>query len=246
MSGLYYKLILEYDGSEFSGWQVQKNTRTVQGELEKALGSLFQEQIRVTASGRTDAGVHALGQVVSFSATRPRGCDEIRLGLNSLLPGDITVISAEVLSAPFNARFDARRRCYQYRIFRGASAIQRKFAWCLKEPLNTHDMQRCADVIQKESDFQSFCSSSVKANHYLCQIDQAIWHHQTPDLLVFQICANRFLHNMVRILVGTMVEVGRGRFSVADFQQMFQKKNRTIAGLTAPACGLFLVRVEYG
>ncbi len=245
MSKQNYKLIIEYDGSGYSGWQLQTDQRTVQGELEKALATFFQESIRVTAAGRTDAGVHARGQVVSFTAEHHRALPTIFAGLNSLLPADISVARVELASDDFNARFNAVRRSYCYQIVQGVSATRSRFAWCVREPLNLHDMQRCAELILGEHDFQSFCSSAAEVNHFRCAVEQAIWFFQTADLLVFQIVADRFLHNMVRVLVGTMVEVGKGRFSVNDFQKMLNGKNRVLAGRTAPAQGLFLMKVEY-
>lgn len=241
----YYKLIVEYEGTEFSGWQLQQNARTVQFELEKALASLFQEKIRVTASGRTDAGVHALGQVAGFSAQKRRTLDEIRLGLNALLPEDVSIHSVEEVGEMFHPRFNAKRRSYIYKICPHESAIQRRFTWFLRESLNITNMQLCADMILGKHDFQSFCSSNAEVNHYFCTIECAKWDYDNSDLLEFFISANRFLHNMVRILVGTMVEVGRGKISVEEFKTIILKKDRNAAGPTAPAQGLFLVKVEY-
>ena len=240
-----YMLLIEYDGTDYSGWQLQSNKRTVQGELEKALATFFQESIRVTAAGRTDAGVHARGQVVSFTAENPRSLVAIFAGLNSLLPNDISVNRVELAPDDFNARFAAVRRTYCYQIVQGVSATRSRFAWCVRESLAIHDMQRCAEQILGEHDFQSFCSTAAEVNHYRCLVEQANWFYQTDDLLAFRIIADRFLPNMVRILVGTMVEVGKGRFSVNDFQKMLAGRNRVLAGRTAPPYGLFLEKVEY-
>jgi len=245
MSNKFYKLIVEYDGTEFSGWQYQQNARSVQFEVEKALESLFQEKIRVTAAGRTDAGVHALGQVVCFSAENKRRIDKIRFGLNALLPEDVSVRFVEEVPERFHPRFHAKRRSYVYKICRYESAIQRKFTWFLYESLNIQDMQSCAELILGVHDFRTFCNSRAEVDHYLCIVDQAKWFYENPDLLVFVISANRFLYKMVRILVRTMVEVGRGRYSVDEFRSMLLKRDRDAAGPTAPACGLFLVHVDY-
>lgn len=245
MSEQKYKLTIEYDGTDFTGWQVQPGKRTVQGEIEAMLSVLFQENCRLTASGRTDSGVHALGQVAHFAASQPRTEYQIRQGLNSLLADDINILRVEKVAADFHARFDAVRRHYKYQIVRGNSAIRRRYAWCLQGDLDVSVMQQCADLIFGEHDFRSFCSASAEVSHYHCSVDLAKWSQEAADSLTFYISANRFLHNMVRVLVGTMVEVGKGRFSVDDFRQMLLKKDRTSAGTTAPACGLFLVKVDY-
>jgi len=241
----HYKLTIEYDGTNFCGWQVQPNKRTVQSELESALFSFYQEKIRVTASGRTDAGVHALGQVISYSTQKNRTDKQIRFGLNSFLPNDITVKKVESVSNDFNPRYDVIRRCYFYQIYQDTSALYRRTAWCILDQLNVLEMKKCANLIVGEHDFQSFCSSKAEVNQFRCTVEKAAWAYEKPQMLVFTIIANRFLHNMVRILVGTIVEVGRGRFTVEDLKKMLFNKNRQKAGLTAPACGLFLEKVEY-
>jgi len=241
----HYKLTIEYDGTNFCGWQVQPNKRTVQSELESALFSFYQEKIRVTASGRTDAGVHALGQVISYSTQKNRTDKQIRFGLNSFLPNDITVKKVESVSNDFNPRYDAIRRYYFYQIYQDTSALYRRTAWCILDQLNVLEMKKCANLIVGEHDFQSFCSSKAEVNQFRCTVEKAAWAYEKPQMLVFTIIANRFLHNMVRILVGTIVEVGRGRFTVEDLKKMLFNKNRQKAGLTAPACGLFLEKVEY-
>lgn len=241
----YYKLIVEYDGTDFCGWQIQPKGRTVQSELETALFSLFQEEIRITGSGRTDAGVHALGQAANFAAGKKRTHEEIKNGLNSLLPGDVKICSVQSVKKEFHARYDAVRRYYVYKITRGNRPVQNRFSWCYFYDLNTHDMQRCADMILGEHNFRAFCKINVEVNNFHCMVERALWNYQLHDMLIFKITANRFLHNMVRILVGSMVEVGRGRYSIQDFQKMLFSKNREYAGLTAPACGLALVKVDY-
>ena len=240
-----YRLELEYDGSEFAGWQVQPGKRTVQGELEKAIAQFFQEEVRVTAAGRTDAGVHALGQVVHFDAATPRPLEKIFLGLNSLLPPDIAVVSVEPVPESFDARYSAVRRKYRYQIVQRPSAVWRKYAWVLPQSLNVHDMQRCSERIRGEHDFRAFCSTQAEVKHYRCTVQRAVWLYEPDGKLVFSVAANRFLHNMVRILVGTMVEVGRGRFGIGDFEQMLESRDRTAAGMTAPPQGLFLAGVDY-
>ncbi|HDL18665.1 MAG TPA: tRNA pseudouridine(38-40) synthase TruA, partial [Bacteroidetes bacterium] len=160
-----YKLKIEYDGTDFAGWQVQPGKRTVQGEIEAMLSVLFQENCQLTASGRTDSGVHALGQVAHFTATQPRTEYQIRQGLNSLLADDINIRQVEKAADDFHARFDAVRRHYKYQIIRGNSAIRRRYAWCLPGDLDTNAMQQCADIITGEHDFRSFCSTGAEVSH---------------------------------------------------------------------------------
>ncbi len=240
-----YRLILEYDGTHFAGWQIQPGKRTVQGEVEKALGELFQEKVRVTAAGRTDAGVHARGQVVHFDARHFRPVRGILLGLNTLLPDDVAVRQVEPVPSSFDARFSAVWRQYCYRIVQRPTALLRRYAWVFLQELNVHDMQRCAEEIRGEHDFRAFCSAQAEANHYRCTVYRANWEYERNDRLTFTIVANRFLHNMVRILVGTMVEVGKGKYSPEDFRRMLQSRDRTEAGPTAPPQGLFLEKVAY-
>ncbi len=240
-----YKLVIEYDGTNFSGWQIQENARTVQEELEKALSSLFDEPIRTVGAGRTDAGVHAKGQVVHFDATKHRELYSIFRGLNSLLPDDIAVLAVEPAAEDFHARYSAIRRVYAYRICRRPSALWKRYAWIFQEPLNLHDMQRCAERIRGEHSFRAFCSTQAEVNHYKCYVHRAEWTFERPHVLRFHIEANRFLHNMVRVLVGTMVEVGLGKLSIEQFEQILESGDRTEAGRTAPAQGLVLEQVIY-
>lgn len=245
MSKFSYKLVIEYDGTDYAGWQVQPNVKTIQGDLEIALSQLFQEQLSVTAAGRTDAGVHAAEQVVNFTATKSRKFHAIKDALNSLTSDSISILSVQLVDDNFNARFDARRRYYQYRITRVKSALQSRFAWCMEDDLDLPGMQQCARAILGQHDFKSFCSSQAEVNHYLCTVYEANWRYIKPELLIFLISANRFLHNMVRILVGTMIEVGKGRFTFDDFFNMLKHKDRKTAGVTAPAKGLCLLKIDY-
>lgn len=240
-----FKLVVEYDGTDYAGWQIQPNKRTIQSELENALSKLFQEEISVNGAGRTDAGVHAKEQVVNFTSTKNRDIKSLIYGVNSLLPGSISIISAQSIDEKFNARFDAIRRHYLYQITRSKSALNSRFSWCVQENLNISEMQQGSRLLIGEHDFQSFCSTQAEVNHYLCTVLEVYWRYTMPDILTFYICANRFLHKMVRILVGTMVEVGKGRFSVEDFKLMLIQKDRKVAGITAPAKGLCLIKIEY-
>lgn len=238
------KLILEYDGTNFLGWQIQPNGRTVQREIEQSLKQLFQEDIRVHSAGRTDAGVHALGQVVNFRVEKQIPLFSIQRALNSLLPEEIRVLAVEETTTDFDARYSAVKRHYRYLISLVPTAINRLYCWYVAQPLDLNLMNECAQLIIGEHDFKSFCQAGAKVKNYQCKVEKAGWYAEGKRL-IFDIVANRFLHNMVRILVGTMVEVGTTRLTVAEFAKILANRDRTQAGPTAPARGLFLVQVFY-
>lgn len=238
------RLLLEYDGTHFCGWQFQPNVRTVQGELEKALKSLLQEEVRVSGSGRTDVGVHALAQVANFHTANCLDLLSVRKGLNSLLPEDIVVLETEEVNPEFHARFNARGRKYHYVITRREKAVGRFYSWYIGYDLDVGGMKIATQELIGEHDFKSFCQSDAEVNNYKCIVTDAEWK-ETSEGLLFEITANRFLHSMVRIIVGTLVEVGRGKINAGQFKEILEVKDRTKAGKTAPAKGLFLVKVYY-
>lgn len=238
------KLILEYDGTDFSGWQFQPEKRTIQGEVESALGRLTQESIRTTAAGRTDAGVHALGQVINFFTDSLLSTEVFRRGGNALLPKDVRFVAAVDVPSDFNARFSAKSRQYRYFISQNQRAIGRQYCWYLPLKLDIDLMQEAVKDIMGEMDFQSFCQAGADIEHYHCLVSQAEWSI-VDDKLNFAITANRFLHNMVRILVGTCVEIGRGALPVVALRDIIAVKDRQKAGPTVPAQGLFMMRVNY-
>jgi len=238
------KLEIEYDGTDFCGWQIQPDVRTIQGEVEAALTQLTQENIRITAAGRTDSGVHALSQVINFKTESLHPEYVFRVGLNGLLPKDIRVIKVEDVNENFNSRYSARLRKYRYYISTKPIAIGRQYAWCYKEPLNLKKMQKACSLVIGNHDFKSFCQAGADVNHYLCDVIEAEWYKDN-DKLIFDITANRFLHSMVRILVGTFLKIGNGSISIDDLQNILNTKNRVNAGPTVPPHGLFLVKIFY-
>jgi tRNA pseudouridine38-40 synthase len=238
------KMIVEYDGTDFSGWQFQNNGRSVQGELEKAAAQLLQEEIRVTGAGRTDAGVHARGQVCHYATASSMETKGIERGLNALLPEDVVVRNVEPAPKEFHSRFSARARKYRYYISKSPTALLRRFRWNIGWPLDMQSLQQCSMAIIGENDFKSFCREQSEVNHHRCIVTKAGWEASGEDL-VFEIVANRFLHGMVRTLVGTMVEVGRGHRSVTDFESICKARDRREAGMAAPPTGLFLEAVFY-
>jgi tRNA pseudouridine38-40 synthase len=237
-----YKLTLEYDGGEFSGWQIQPDQRTVQGELYRALERLGGGDTLITGAGRTDAGVHATGQVASVRIDTRLSADELMRAVNASLPGDIIVKRSEEVPLYFNARFDARSRSYRYLFIRRRSAIWRKHFYLYGGPLDTSVMQREARSLIGEHDFSSFCSSTDACNSKRCIVlDAGVIN--TPPLLTFHITADHFLHNMVRALAGTLLEIGKGKPLI--MKEIIEAADRAAAGPTLPPHGLYLVEVRY-
>jgi len=239
-----YKLILEYDGTDFSGFQIQPERRTVQGEMQHALNRLFPDGYCLAAAGRTDAGVHALGQVVNVRAEKRFAPETLQNALNANLPGDVAVKQVEMVPLDFHARFSACRRSYDYRVTTVPTALQRNFVWKISFIPKLETLQQCAEIVRANENFESFTKAGAEVRHFLCTVEDSRWEQDEADF-VYHISANRFLHNMVRILVGSMLEVARGRFSIPEFEEMFGARDRKAAGLTAPARGLMLVRVDY-
>jgi tRNA pseudouridine38-40 synthase len=238
------KLVIEYDGTNFVGWQTQPNGRSVQEEITKVLDQVLQEPISLIGAGRTDSGVHARGQVAGFRTKSSLGVGSMHSALNGILSDDIYVRSVEEAPAGFHARYDARERFYRYFIVLTPSAIGRMYHWYVKYDLNVQAMNTAARQILGDQDFESFCKYEAEVNHYRCTVTRSEWV-QRGDELIYEIRANRFLHGMVRALVGTMVDVGRGYTPVEDFAAILGAKDRRKSGMAAPPHGLFLEEVAY-
>ncbi|MBI4727328.1 tRNA pseudouridine(38-40) synthase TruA [candidate division TA06 bacterium] len=238
------KLLLEYDGTAFAGWQVQPEQRTVQGVLEPALSRMTGEKVSLLGSGRTDAGVHASGQVANFRTETDIPLKAFCLGLNAIIPDDVAVLKTEEADPGFNSRFDARSRSYRYQIITRRSPLNERFAWAITYPIDQNILPGLCQIILGRHDFTSFASAQAEVNNFLVEVTMAEWT-LSEGSLVFQIEANRFLHNMVRIIVGSMIDAARGHLKPEDLKKILEAKDRTLAGKTAPACGLCLVKVEY-
>ncbi len=239
------KLVLEYDGTNYVGWQIQPNGPSIQEAVEKALRQILQEEVQAIVAGRTDAGVHARGQVVNFMTTRTTDTRALFRSLNGILPAEIVVLSAEDADESFHARHSAKGRVYRYVLSLRPTALLRKYSWYVGGfVLNIDLMRQCAALIMGEHDFASFCKADAGVDHFRCTIQKAEWKHEDPTL-VLEIAANRFLYGMVRALVGTMVEIGRGYRPFEDFQRILDARDRQAAGTTAPAKGLFLEQIIY-
>ena len=238
------KLVVEYDGTDYCGWQRQENGRTIQGELENVLSKVLQENISVIGAGRTDAGVHARGQVANFRTNSNFLLHEIANGLNGLLPNDIVVREADEVPFEFHARYSAKEREYSYIINRVPTALMRNYSWYLTYDLKIEAIQWAAASIIGVHDFQSFCKANSDVDHHRCNVVSAQWREE-GSILKFEIRADRFLHGMVRALVGTMVDVGRGFTTPDSFLKIMEQKDRTKAGMAAPARGLMLEKIVY-
>ena len=238
------KIVLEYEGTAYHGWQFQKNAHSVQEKVEESIFKLTGEKVRVTAAGRTDAGVHARGQVVNFKIKKPLPLHKIEMGLNAHLPADIAVKTAEEVPADFNARFWAKQRIYHYYISTERTALKRNFCWQFFPEFDGALLHQLAEMVIGEHDFGAFSRVEVQSNHKRCAVYESVWKHE-GSMWIYRIAANRFLHGMVRSIVGTMIDVARHRISMDDFRQIFESRDRTRAGPAAPAKGLVLEEVLY-
>jgi tRNA pseudouridine38-40 synthase len=238
------KLVLEYDGTDFSGWQYQKNGRSVQEELERAIHKILQCDIRVAGGGRTDAGVHAHGQVASFQSEQEIDIILFKKGINAVLPEDIVLRDVQVMPQEFHARYSAKARKYRYIIHKEPTALQRKYCWQFYQDLDIIILKECSKMIIGEHEFQSFCKSGSTVKDYVCNVSTAVWN-QDGHVLTFTIISNRFLYGMVRALVGTMVNAGRGYQTIENFREILESKSRANAGMAAPAHGLVLEEIVY-
>jgi tRNA pseudouridine38-40 synthase len=250
-------LLIEYDGTAYSGWQVQKNGHSIQGAIEKALSGILQENIKIVGASRTDAGVHASGQVANFLTRTEWGVEKIVHALNSTLPRDIAVSRGTVVPNGFHSRFDAVARKYVYRIVTRRSALERNLAACFHYDLSLGLMNEAAAFLVGEKSFKSFTKYADQQRHFVCKVRRAEWSagigwtisDADPEWSVpgfrFVIESNRFLHGMVRAIVGTLIDVGRGKISVEEFEEIVLLQKRSFASMSAPACGLWLAEVKY-
>lgn len=238
---------IEYNGTQFNGYQFQKHgTRTVQEELEKALSKVANEPVQLTCAGRTDAGVHATGQVVHFDTTAKRELKAWVLGGNSNSPRDISVNWARQVNDSFNARFSAVSRSYRYILYNGivrSAVFQHNAAWSYMD-LEASVMHQAAQYLVGEHDFSAFRAAQCQATHAIREIHK-VRVHRNAKYVIMDIQANAFLHHMVRNIMGSLMVVGRGEQPVEWIQEILQGRDRTLAGETAPAAGLYLVNVEY-
>ncbi len=241
-----YAMVVEYDGTEYAGWQRQKNAVSVQQKIEEALEVVFKKKIVVVASGRTDGGVHALGQVAHFDVEKELNVRSTMYSINSLLPSDVKLQRLFKVSDDFHAQYSAKRKTYLYRSYvsESASPLKDRFYARILPPVDVEKMIRASKALVGKHDFKAFCSTGSSINStereiYECNIEQV------GDEVIFEITGNGFLYNMVRIIVGTLYFIGKGKLPESAIAEMLATGNRRAGGKTYPACGLTLKKVEY-
>jgi tRNA pseudouridine38-40 synthase len=241
-----YFITLSYDGTRFHGWQVQPNGTSVQGELQRALSLILRQDIQVTGAGRTDTGVHARMMVAHFDTDAPLAdCKQLAYKLNRLLPCDIAIERIEPVGDDMHARFSATSRTYYYYLHTTKDPFLRHYSCELHYPLDFKLMNEAAQMLLTYDDFGAFCKSHADVKTTLCHVTKAEWKQTSPTAWRFEITANRFLRNMVRAVVGTLIDVGRGRLTLSDFRKVIEGKKRTEAGESMPGHALFLVDIKY-
>jgi tRNA pseudouridine38-40 synthase len=240
------RLTVAYDGTAYHGWQMQNNGITIESELNRCLSELFQEPIAVIGASRTDAGVHALGNVAVFDTCARIPAAKISYALNQRLPEDIRIQRSEEVEPDWHPRHCESRKTYEYRIYRGEFPMptKRLYAHFTYRPLNVERMQRAAAYLVGEHDFKSFCQTGAQVESTVRRIYELDVREEGADV-VLRVCGNGFLYNMVRIIAGTLMEVGQGRREPEDILEILERKDRSAAGPTAPACGLTLIKYEF-
>ena len=241
-----YKIIVEYDGTNFVGWQQQENGKSIQAVLQDALFKLSGEKVTIFGAGRTDAGVHAYGQVASFTINKKIETDVIRDGLNQhLRPHPISVQKAELVDSEFHARFSAIKRCYEYRIInrRPPLTIDINRAWCVYKKINVEKMKTESSSFLGKHDLNAFRSAHCQSKSSIKTIENILIKDE-GEQIIFNVCAKSFLHSQVRIMVGTLVDIAKGNNNKTIID-IINSKNREIAGQTAPAHGLYLKKIDY-
>ena len=238
-----YFIELSYNGKNYHGWQIQPDANSVQEELINALQKILQEEITLVGAGRTDTGVHARKMVAHFDVQQE--FDNWVYKVNSVLPNDIVVSTIYLVEADRHARFDAKQRSYEYKIWLGRNPFLLDFSWQIHQrTINVELMNKAAKLLFDYTNFQSFSKVQTEVKTFNCRLTEAIWR-QNGNELTFYISADRFLRNMVRAIVGTLVDVGTEKISIADFKKIIESKDRGNAGLSVPAKGLFLTEVVY-
>ena len=241
------KVVVEYDGKNYSGWQRQENSNSIQAEIEKALKKLTGRDITIHGAGRTDTDVHALGQVFHFDADETIPAENYAMALNTKIPWDIRAVSSCLVADDFHSRFDSTKKHYRYRIInrRRPLAIDRHRAWHVTYPLDIDKMREGAEYLLGEHDFSSFMAAHSDIEDTVRRIDSVIIQKEKNEIVI-DIEGNGFLRNMVRIIAGTLVNIGRGTCKPEDMKDIISSKDRSRAGVTAPGHGLYLVEIKYG
>lgn len=242
-----YKLTIQYDGTKYNGWQRQGNTaNTIQGKLNEIIGKYLNEEIDIAGSGRTDAGVHAYGQVASFKTQKELNLERFHTDMNHYLPQDIRILAVESVNDRFHARLSATSKTYEYVIDNGkvSDVFARKYSWRIEEPLNIDNMRKAAQFLCGTHDYSSFCGNKKFKKSAIRTVTE-ITVKEVEDKIIMDFTGDGFLQNMVRIMAGTLVEVGLGKREAETMKDIIHAKSREAAGMMAPSEGLFLKVVEY-
>lgn len=240
-----YFIHLSYDGTNYHGWQVQPNGSSVQAELQRALSTLLRQPIEIVGAGRTDAGVHARKMVAHFDVEELLDLKQTAYRMNRILPRDIAVEKIEKVGDDMHARFSATSRTYHYYIHTHKDPFCRAYSCETHYDLDFDAMNEAARFLLTQDDFASFCKTGADVKTTICHVTHAQWYQTSPTTWYFEITANRFLRNMVRAVVGTLIDVGRHRIDLEDFKQIVENKTRTAAGESMPGHALFLEDVSY-
>lgn len=240
-----YFIYFCYDGTNYHGWQIQPNGNSVQEELQEALSKVLRQPMTVVGAGRTDAGVHARRMVAHFDYSGEIDCNQVAYRLNRIVPRDISVFSIEQVPGDMHARFSATKRTYHYYVHTRKDPFLRHYSCELHYSLDFEAMNEAAAHLLTVHDFGSFCKTHTDVKTTLCDVTEAVWARDTDYSWHFRISANRFLRNMVRAVVGTLIEVGRHRMTLSEFKDVVSSGNRSSAGESMPGHALFLEDVEY-
>jgi tRNA pseudouridine38-40 synthase len=239
-----YKLTIQYDGTDYAGWQIQENALTVQEVISNSIKQILQEEISLVGSGRTDAGVHALGQVANFKLSRKLDLFKFKYSLNSVLPYDISVLDIEIVDENFHSRFSARNRSYLYLISNQKSPFFNRYSYTYFSDVNAEELTKLSSTLIGVRDFTSLSKTNPDVQNRMCNVYQARWRRQ-KNLLIFYIEANRFLYGMVRAIVGSLLKAYSSENGINYLKNILEQKDRNCASDAAPARGLFLYKVKY-
>lgn len=240
------RLTVAYDGTNYHGWQIQDNGITIESELNRCLSDLFHEDIQVIGASRTDSGVHALGNIAVFDTTARMPAEKVSYALNQRLPEDIRIQRSEEVAADWHPRYVTSRKIYEYRIYRGEfpMPVKRLYSLFSYRSFDVEKMQQAAGYLEGEHDFKSFCQVGAQVDSTVRTLYSVTVEEQGSDLVI-RVCGNGFLYNMVRIIAGTLMEIGQGKKAPEEMPAILEAKNRSAAGPTAPAHGLMLMKYEF-
>jgi len=239
-----YKLTLQYDGTKYAGWQIQENALSIQEVIKSSIQQIIQEDVNLIGAGRTDAGVHALGQVANFTPNKELDLHRFKYSLNSVLPDDISINSIEPTGENFHARFSAKKRSYIYLISNQKSPFYNRYSYDYYSELNSEKLNNISSVLIGSKDFTSFSKNNPEVQNKNCEVFEARWRKQ-KNLFIFYIEANRFLYGMVRAIVGTLLKAHSSENPIDYMEKIFEKKSRDAAADAVPAKGLFLYKIRY-